>query len=111
MLVGNLPPEGAFQKTLAVRALRQQKEQGSMSEPDPFKGIDDWPLSDQLLAHVVDLLAISNWQRGGGKSSKPKLMTQTAKQSKAPSSHIDVRAALAKLAPPPRPQEVKASNE
>ena len=82
-----------------------------MSEPDPMAGIDEWQLSDQLLAHIVDLLAISNWQRGGGKSSKPKLMTAGPKRSKAPNAQIDVRAALAKIAPQPQEQEATPSSE
>lgn len=35
-------------------------------EPDPFTA------SDRLLATAVNLLAAGNWQRGGGKGSKPK---------------------------------------
>lgn len=31
-----------------------------------------WGLDQQLLAGVVDLLAGANWQRGGGKGTKPK---------------------------------------
>lgn len=31
-----------------------------------------WSTADHLLATTVDLLAGANWQRGGGKRSKPK---------------------------------------
>ena len=34
--------------------------------------IADWPLTVQLLARAVDLLASANWQRGGGKGTKPR---------------------------------------
>jgi hypothetical protein len=32
---------------------------------------DSWTKSDHLLAIVADRLAVSNWQRGGGKGTKP----------------------------------------
>ena len=32
----------------------------------------DWTLTDHLLAIVIDHLAAANWQRGGGKSKRPK---------------------------------------
>ena len=31
-----------------------------------------WTRTDHLLALVVDVLQLANWQRGGGKGSKPK---------------------------------------
>ena len=31
-----------------------------------------WTIEALLLAHVVDLLALSVWQRGGGKGPRPK---------------------------------------
>ncbi|MCG5460852.1 hypothetical protein MED01_004278 [Micromonospora sp. MED01] len=31
-----------------------------------------WSTTDHLLASTVELLAGANWQRGGGKGSKPK---------------------------------------
>ncbi|WP_433651027.1 hypothetical protein ACQP2C_32460 [Micromonospora zamorensis] len=33
-----------------------------------------WSTADHLLASAVELLAGANWQRGGGKGSKPKPM-------------------------------------
>jgi hypothetical protein len=32
----------------------------------------DWSVTDQLLALIADLLAAANWQRGGGKGTRPK---------------------------------------
>jgi hypothetical protein len=32
----------------------------------------DWDLQSHLLADIVDLLAAANWQRGGGKGTRPK---------------------------------------
>lgn len=31
-----------------------------------------WSVGDFLAAQIVDLLAAANWQRGGGKGSRPK---------------------------------------
>ncbi|MGE3835243.1 MAG: hypothetical protein AB7H43_10700 [Acidimicrobiia bacterium] len=31
----------------------------------------DWGPAEHLLAHVADLLAGANWQRGGGKGQRP----------------------------------------
>lgn len=30
-----------------------------------------WTVSDHLLAQVVDVLSVANWQRAGGKGSQP----------------------------------------
>lgn len=35
-------------------------------------GESDWSLSDHLSAAAVDALNAANWQRGGGKGSRPK---------------------------------------
>ena len=42
----------------------------------------DWTLTDHLLAVVADQLAIANWQRGGGKSKRPKPIPRPGAQDK-----------------------------
>jgi hypothetical protein len=37
-----------------------------------------WTLTEQLLASIIDVLMLANWQRGGGKGNKPPLMTERA---------------------------------
>lgn len=51
VLLRQLPTDSAFARSVA--------------------GLDaEWTLSRQLLAHVCDLLAMANWQRGGDKTAK-----------------------------------------
>jgi hypothetical protein len=108
-LLAHLPQEGAFKAALAMR-VRAEESRTASGSSDPFVTIDDWPHSDQLLAHVIDLLSISNWQRGGGKGGKPKLLTSGAKKSSAPAASVDVRATLASIAPV-QEQEEETSSE
>lgn len=92
----NLPSDSATALLLAKRA----KEHQGDSRESKTAGIDEWGLTDQLLAHVIDLLAISNWQRGGGKSRKPKLMSSSReKRLGRPAPNVDVRAVLSQTAP------------
>jgi hypothetical protein len=51
-LIRYLPPESS---------LRAERDEGA-----------GWSLSDHLLASAVDALRGGNWQRSGGKGSKPK---------------------------------------
>lgn len=64
-----------------------------------------WSVSDYLLAHVVDVLNMANWQRGGGKGSRPKPLqrpgTEKAiRQGKTDRAPQEVAAYLARFAPP-----------
>lgn len=40
-----------------------------------------WGLQEQLLAGIFDVLRIGNWQRGGGKGQKPRLMPRPGVES------------------------------
>ena len=40
-----------------------------------------WGVTEHLLALVVDVLAVANWQRGGGKGSRPKPLPRPGAQS------------------------------
>ena len=96
-LMKHLPDDSAFKRAFTIRMLREQENDGEKgsSEVD----ISEWTLSEQLLAHIVDLLSLSNWQRGGGKSAKPKMITSGYKKTAKPAPGLDVRALLAKAAP------------
>ena len=91
---------------LAVRVAKESPD----SEPDKFQTIDDWPLSEQLSAHIIDLLSIANWQRGSGKGGKPQLMTAGPTQSGKVDPSVDARAILAKIGPQ-REQELQDASE
>jgi hypothetical protein len=64
----------------------------------------EWGITDHLLANVVDVLAIANWQRGGGKGSRPprvprpgtKDQTKYGRSSRSPAEAV---AYLAQFAP------------
>ena len=106
VLLSNLPKGSVFVAKLAVRVAKEAPK----GEPDPFQSIDDWDLSDQLLAHVVDQLAIANWQRGAGKGGKPHLLTAGPTKSGKVDSRVDARAILAKIGPR-REQELQDPSE
>jgi hypothetical protein len=42
----------------------------------------DWTIDTYLLARLVDVTAMGNWQRGGGKGSKPKPVPRPKKKSR-----------------------------
>jgi len=46
-------------------------------------------MTNQLLAHTADLLAIANWQRQGGKGSKPKPISRPGVGSKIEQIEMD----------------------
>jgi len=65
-LLRQLPDEARLWRRLADQQPR------AAGTPD----VSGWSLSDQLLATIVDELAIANWQRGGGKKQhRPSLLT------------------------------------
>jgi len=101
----HLPAESAFKAEFAVRTRQEQDEQPSST----FNDISDWSLTNQLLAHVVDVLAMANYQRGGGKGSKPKLLTAGSRRSAKPAPNVDVRGLLESIAPDK--QEAEADDQ
>lgn len=42
----------------------------------PQREVELWDASAYLLAHIADLLAAGNWQRGGGRGSRPRPLTR-----------------------------------
>ncbi len=107
--MNHLPEESAFKAALALRVAEEQKKLGR-SEPDKFQTIEKWKLDEQLLAHIIDLLAISNWQRTGKPGGKPDLLTAKPTHSGSVSEGIDARAVLAKIGPQ-REQELNEPSE
>jgi hypothetical protein len=91
-LVRGLPAESLY-----VRGLPDH-QRVSPTKPD----IGRWPLTDQLLANLIDLTSLANWQRGGGQNQKPKLLTERSSDQPAP-RHFDddqIRAILRSHGPP-----------
>lgn len=76
-----------------------KEEERSGEKQNSEVNIAEWTLSEQLLAHIVDLISLGNWQRGGGKSSKPKMITSGYKKTAKPAPGLDVRGLLNKVAP------------
>lgn len=66
-----------------------------------------WGLQEHLLANIADVLRGANWQRGGGKGSKPKPMPRpgvgpakrTEHHGHTDRSPEEVAAYLARFAP------------
>jgi hypothetical protein len=65
-----------------------------------------WSLSDHLLAHIADANRGANWQRGGGKGSKPKPIPRpgtdhrrTVRHGHTDRSPAEVAAYLAQFSP------------
>jgi hypothetical protein len=87
-----LPDEGEFMAAF----MRANPPQASES-PDTRM----WPLEAQLLGQIIDLLAAANWQRGGGKGSRPKsILTQAPQRpSQSVMSNEDMRAYLDRMGP------------
>lgn len=48
------------------------RESATMLAVVPRQAVESWDANTYLLAHVADLIAGGNWQRGGGKGPKPK---------------------------------------
>lgn len=65
VLVAGLSRESALARKLSREAAA---DPGEMSPEDEALA---WSLEHHLLAMIVDLLAGANWQRGGGKGSRP----------------------------------------
>lgn len=64
-----------------------------------------WNVSDHLLASVLDTLRGANWQRGGGKGSKPKAIPRPGGAKEERHGYTDrdpaeVAAYFAKFKPP-----------
>lgn len=64
-----------------------------------------WTLTDHLLAVAVDTLRGANWQRGGGKGTKPKPLkrpgaTTEKRYGATDRSPAEVAAYFAQFAPP-----------
>ena len=111
VLLQNLPEDSRFRDALTLRAKHEAKG-GEASKFDELEGIAHWPMQDQLLAMQVDLLALANWQRGGGKGRRPQMLSAGSKRSGRPSQGIDVRKTLRRGAPltnPANPEEPPVS--
>lgn len=80
-------------------ALSLRVDAEALADAQAPSDISGWSLTDQLLAHLVDLCAIANWQRSGGKRGKPKLISAGTRRTAKPAASIDVRAALERVAP------------
>jgi hypothetical protein len=91
-LLTNLPVDSAFKVEFIA-------DQESDDNKTVGNDISRWTLTNQLLANMVDILALANYQRGGGKGSKPKLLTSAPRRSTAPAEGIDVRDLLEKIGP------------
>ena len=67
----------------------------------------EWPMSDHLLALILDALHAANWQRGGGKSSRPRPIRRPGAGTRSTYGRADrspgeTAAYLARFAPPPK---------
>ena len=89
MLLRGLPHDALYPRRLAATL----PEGGG-------NGVDMsmWTLTDRLLAMVVEVLAAANWQRGGGKGTRPVVFPPPRKVTAATLSPIEARALLARVA-------------
>jgi hypothetical protein len=94
VLLHGLPNDSMFKILFSQRETEEKDKSSSLNAT-----IADWPVQDQLLATIVDLLSLANYQRGGGKGSKPKLLTAGPRKSARPAEGVDVRQLLDRLAP------------
>lgn len=67
----------------------------------------EWPVSDHLLALILDALHGANWQRGGGKSARPRPVRRPGTDTRSTYGRADrspreTATYLAKFAPPPK---------
>lgn len=92
MLIRHLPAESATRRVL--------------DETSP------WGLPEQLLAAAVDALQAANWQRQGGKGTRPKPIPRPGVRDRSSTRHHfgrvsrpphEVADYLDKFKPPPRP--------
>lgn len=51
-----------------------------------------WKHNEELLAAIVDILAVANWQRGGGKGQRPKPVKRPHDEKKAKITPEEVKA-------------------
>mgnify|MGYP001148205467 CR=1 FL=1 len=56
----------------------------------------EWSLTDHLLASVIDVLNAANWQRGGGKGSRPKPVSRPGVKDKG-SEHFGTAVSIEEL--------------
>ena len=97
VLLRQLGPTSRYGKAV-IAAAPEELDTPTTTKLDCSK----WPLPEQLLAMMIDHLAIANWQRTGKSSNKPKPMYQVRKQSgqaKPAMSQDEVRSALAAITP------------
>jgi hypothetical protein len=68
-----------------------------------------WTMNELLLASVLDVLALANWQRAGGKGNKPKPIPRPGMGGEAKATKVlgstahspeEVAAYFAQFAPP-----------
>jgi len=90
VLMNGLPSESSF---VAAQAADMPSSSGTPNA-------SEWPLTDQLLVHVIDVLQWANWQRGGGKGRKPTpIATFTRRKVLKPERGVDTRAILDRVGP------------
>ena len=75
VLLEGLPASSAFSSAL-LESGEVEVEEADSSE---------WSLTNQLQGLTVDLLASANWQRGDGKSPRPKPIMSSHRKAKKPS--------------------------
>lgn len=97
VLVDQLPAESRFALELVAQA------PANTDPPD----LTRWANSDRLLALIADQLTIANWQRAGGKQTKPTLLTagtrhraRRATNTAATRDQVWLRNHLARIGPP-----------
>lgn len=59
-------------RDIAELAVHLPRDSATMLAVHPLEEVELWSADTHLLAAVVDQLAGANWQRSGGKSSRPK---------------------------------------
>lgn len=102
VLVEGLPEGSAFVAALVAQRDAEPAPEGEGEGMDQSK----WSLTEQLLGIMVDVLAVANWQRGGGKSKRPtqlmgedKPRRSEAEKPKPAMSQDEVRRVLGELTP------------
>lgn len=73
-LVTHLPDDSAT--VTAMREDQAEKAKETLIPPS------EWPLTDQLLGGILDATRAGNWQRGGGKGSRPASVLESTKRIK-----------------------------
>lgn len=94
VLLKHLPPDSAL-----VRGIRDDAMNDTAGDdPTEMMVPGDWALTDQLLGSIFDALQWANWQRGGGKGSRPKSIMDAAKRIR-PAADPRARDLLSRGAP------------